>query len=129
MNKLKVFFLLGVAICIVPSIRAQSAEEMISNCKELSEAKISDHKIAVPQDFESGVCWGAFGTVLDAIFVVPDSFPKDGPMLHVCAPQEVTVTEIIQIFIAYTKQHPEQLHKEYFFVALAALKGAFPCQR
>jgi hypothetical protein len=102
---------------------------MVSNCKELSEAKISAHQISVPQDFETGVCWGSFGTILDAIFVVPDSFPKDGPMLHVCAPQEVTVTQLVQIFIAYTKQHPEQLHKEYFFVALSALKGAFPCQR
>jgi hypothetical protein len=36
---------------------------------------------------------------------------------------------MVQVFIAYTKQHPEQLHKEYFFVALAALKEAFPCQR
>jgi hypothetical protein len=129
MKKLRVFLLLGLSICIAPTIRAQSAEEMVSNCKELSEAKISAHQISVPQDFETGVCWGSFGTVLSAIFVVPDSFPKDGPMLHVCAPQEVTLTELVQIFIAYTKQHPEQLHKEYFFVALAALKGAFPCQK
>jgi hypothetical protein len=129
MKKLTILFLLVVAISIAPSIGAQSAEEMVSNCKELSEAKISAHQISVPQDFETGVCWGSFGTILDAIFVVPDSFPKDGPMLHVCAPQEVTVTQLVQIFIAYTKQHPEQLHKEYFFVALSALKGAFPCQR
>jgi hypothetical protein len=129
MKKLRVFLLLGFSICIVPIIHAQNAEEMVSNCKELSEAKISDHRIEVPQNFESGVCWGAFGAVLDAIFIVPDSFPKDGPMLHVCAPKEVTLTELVQIFMAYTKAHPEQLHKEYFFVALAALKGAFPCSK
>jgi hypothetical protein len=131
MKNLKaVFLVLGFLLSVDVSIaRAQSAEEMVSNCKELAEAKVVGDQIAIPHDFDSGKCWGAFGTLQTAISVVPKSFPKDGPVLEVCAPEDSTHSQLIKIFMAYAMKHPEELHKDYFFVALAALREVFPCPK
>jgi hypothetical protein len=102
---------------------------MVSNCKGVAEARIAESGVALPQNFRSGVCWGSFGTLLTAITVVPKSFPKDPPVLGVCAPEEITQSQVVKIFMAYTTRHPEELHKDYFFVALAALREAFPCPK
>ena len=126
MKNLIAFLVLGFSCCIA---HAQSAEEMASNCKGVAEARIIESGVAIPQNFQNGVCWGAFGTLLTAISIVPKSFPKDGPVLGVCAPENSTQSELIKIFMAYTTRHPEQLHKDYFFVALAALREVFPCPK
>lgn len=124
MKNLTVFLTLVFSSCMA---QAQSAEEMVSNCREMASAKVVGENIAVPHDFESGKCWGAFGTLQTAITVVPKSYPKDGPVLGVCAPEDSTHSQLIKIFMAYTAKHPEQLHKDFFFVALASLREVFPC--
>jgi CTP synthase (UTP-ammonia lyase) len=129
MKKLSIILLLGMLFLCIPVAHSESAEEMVSNCKWIAEAKVSDDQIEIPTDFHSGVCWGAFGTIQKAISVVPYSFPKEGPLLGVCAPENSTRSQLIRIFIAYTERHPEKLHKDYFFIAIAALKEAFPCPK
>lgn len=121
--------LLAIYFCATPFARAQSAEEMVSDCKGVAEARIVENGVALPQNFRSGVCWGSFGTLLTAITVVPKSFPKDPPLLGVCAPEEITQSQVVKIFMSYTTRHPEELNKDYFFVALAALREVFPCPK
>jgi hypothetical protein len=129
MKKLTVFLLLASSFSMAPVIRAQSAEEMASDCKDIVEAKVADGDtgIYVSHTFETGVCWGAFGTLQTAITVVPRSFPKDPPLLEVCASKGSTETQLVKIFMAYTGRHPEKLNQDFFFVAIAAFKEAFPC--
>ncbi|MGA3081415.1 MAG: Rap1a/Tai family immunity protein [Terracidiphilus sp.] len=129
MKKFPLLLSIGILYATSTVAFSQSAEEMVSNCKWISESKVSADQIEIPTDFHSGVCWGAFGTLQTAITVVPYSFPKEGPLLGVCAPEKSTESQLIRIFIAYTERHPEQLHKDYFFVAIAALKEVFPCPK
>jgi hypothetical protein len=133
MKKLAVFLLLGCSVAVVPMARAasmESAEEMASNCKGVAEARSSGDSIEIPTTFAAGVCWGAFSGIQQAILIVPNSATKyEDRILNVCAPMDSTRTELIQIFMAYTKQHPEQLHKDYFFVVMSALRAAYPCSK
>jgi len=121
--------LAGLLFCMAPFARAQSAEEMASNCKGVAEARIVESGVVLPQNFPSGVCWGSFGALQTATTVVPKSFPKDPPVLGVCGPEDTTRSQLVKIFMAYTARHPEELHKDYFFVALAALREVFPCPK
>ena len=41
----------------------ESTEEMLSSCKAVSEAKVSDTTAAFPKNFESGECWGALSAL------------------------------------------------------------------
>ena len=117
-----------ILLCFAPCVKAQSTEEMVSRCQELIQAKIIGDQVAVPQDFDSGVCWGSFKTI-ETVIHVWSPVPQNGPMFGVCTPDGTTVSQTIKIFSDYAARHPEKLNQNYFFVAIAALKEAFPCKR
>ncbi len=41
--------------------------------------------------------------------------------------KDVTVTQMIAIFVDYTKRHPERYSEDFIDVALDAMRSAFPC--
>lgn len=51
---------------------------------------------------------------------------KVAPYLY-CVPQEVTVGQIIRVFVKYLEDHPEELHKEGHELLHSSLIKAFPC--
>ena len=51
------------------------------------------------------------------------------PFFHICAPEEGTRTQLIQIFVQYATRHPELYHEDFWRVAHAALREAFPCKQ
>ncbi len=104
---------------------AESAEEMLSSCKQLAEAKITEGQVSIPQDFESGRCWGAFGALQRATVQV--IAPDRQPVLRVCAPSATTRTQHIVIFVNYAKRNPGSLNEDFFAVAWRALRETFPC--
>jgi Rap1a immunity proteins len=119
-------------LCFVSCVYAQTAEEMVSRCQELTQAKITQEQVAIPQDFDSGMCWGAFKTLDTVVHLFPDSPSQaelTGPIFGVCAPEDATIPQQIKIFVTYADKHPEKLNQKYFFVAVAALKEAFPCRK
>jgi len=117
---------LGILL-MTPFARSESAEEMVSNCKAVADAKISGDRIAFPLDFSSGVCWGAFGTFQEAIRIGPSKAGK--PYFSICAPPESTRSQLIQVFLVYARRHPEQYHESFFDVAFQASQEAFPCSK
>jgi Rap1a immunity proteins len=105
--------------------RADSAEEMVSNCRDVAAAKVlSDGTVMVPQDFDSGMCWGAFTSFNKATHIVDE---KRKPFFGICYPPDVSISQEIKVFLAYVDKHPEKLNEDYFFVALTANREAFPC--
>ncbi len=54
----------------VSSVHAQTAEEMVSRCRNMVNARVVDDKVQIPRDFDSGVCWGAFLSYEEAITYV-----------------------------------------------------------
>ena len=106
----------------------ESAEEMASACRTVAAAKVSATGVALPTDFDSGLCWGAFAALQKAINIVASASPRPNvPFLGICAPETSTRTQLILIFEEFSRRHPERLNADFFFVALDALREAFPC--
>jgi hypothetical protein len=106
---------------------------MVSNCKEIVQAKVSNEGVTVPDDLHSGICWGAFLSFQDAIMYVgyeyPDGTrsPSPRPFFAICA-SDATTSQLIKVFVHYTEQHPERLHLDFFQIALDAGREAFQCK-
>jgi hypothetical protein len=104
---------------------AETAEEMLSACRPVMNAKVSDGKINLPPDFESGACWGAFGAIQDLLTAINAITKK--PMFGVCMPESTTRTQIIAIFVRYAEKHPEKYNERFVWVAEAGIREVFPC--
>lgn len=103
--------------------RAQTAQEMKSYCVPVvSGTALTDGRVLFEQNFLSGMCWGAIGTLQSLSRVYTDR-----PMMNICAPEDSTLTQYAIIFSAYTDRHPERLHEDWVVVAWRALVEAFPC--
>ena len=117
------------------SAPVESAEQMVSDCRPIAAGRIEGNEVTMPDDFRSGLCWGAFLTIYRAIWLV-DNTNVDGsksksyrPMLSVCPPHHVTETQLIKIFLAFAARHPDLLHEDFFQVAIDSAQEAFPCRR
>jgi hypothetical protein len=106
-------------------VHAQTAEEMASNCRKVADATVSNGEIDVPADFQSGICWGAFTSFQKATHIVGYD---NKPILGICYTAHVTTSQDVKVFLAYVDRHPEKLNQDYFWVAMAAAREAFPCK-
>jgi len=106
---------------------AETTEEMISSCKAISTTQVTNGHVSLPQDFDSGVCWGAFATIQRVVTTVDPITLKH--YFYACVPAGSTRTQLIQIFLVYAQAHPEEYQKDYFVVALTSMSKAFPCPR
>jgi hypothetical protein len=107
------------------SASGDTTAEMLSACKRMAEAEVQGDMVAIPQDFRSGVCWGAFITLQDLIV---KAHPGGQPIFRVCAPPASTRTQLIAVFVDYAKRNPRRLHEDFFEVSLDSLRAVFPCQ-
>ena len=105
---------------------ADSTQELLSACRDVAEAKIDSKGIAISKNFDSGLCWGAFG-VYQRVTVMVDS--TGDHLFAACVPQAVKRSQDIAIFVEFAKRHPERLHEEAFDVVMDALRSAFPCPK
>ncbi len=104
---------------------AETTEEMLSACRPITQAKIEGGKINLGTDFDSGLCWGSFGTFHALLFTVD---ARRSPLLHVCLPEDSTRTQLIAIFVKYAEKHPESYSDDFIRTALNALLEVFPCK-
>ncbi len=105
-----------------------TAEEMHSECQALlasAKATSSPDAVELENTFSTGVCWGAFLSIQQLITLKVDG--ARNPMFHACVPEDATLVQIIQLFDAYAKDHPEREGEPFTVVALAALHEAFRC--
>ena len=128
--KISLFALLVMVSLLPDASHAQTAEEMVSSCKDLSNAKVTDGRVGLPLDFDSGVCWGSFAMVQEMIVMADVSklAKNEGRIFSVCAPPESTRTQLIQVYEQYATRHPEHYHEDFWRVASLALREAFPCK-
>ncbi len=115
------------AVLVLSSSRAQAetAEDMLSACRVVADAAASGEDLTLPANFNSGLCWGAFAAIQQATRLIPT--PQSARTFQVCSPEQSTRTELVHVFLDYVHAHPERLHDDFFFVAVSALRGAFPC--
>jgi hypothetical protein len=107
---------------------AQSAGEMASACKQISAAKANERVTMLPHDFDSGLCWGAFGVLEQFVKTSNEAKRLPQPPSGICVAESVGRSRLIVAFSDFLKTHPERNQEEYYPVARDALKAAFPCQ-
>ena len=114
-----------VALVATKPATAETAEEMLSACRPITLAPVSDGKIAIPSDFQSGLCWGAFAAIEFNLDTVDSQTQKH--LFGVCLPDNRTRPQLIAIFVKYAEAHPERYGDAFMLVAHEAEKIAFPC--
>ena len=118
--------LLGLLVLWPIHAFGESAGELYSACKSIAEAKIAHGgTIGLRQDFDTGLCWGAFAS-LQKIITANDSAGR--LLLGVCTSPESTRSELIAVFVEYVRRHPERRHDDFMAVALDAFDAAYPCK-
>jgi len=118
----------AMALALGCVCHAETTEEMVSSCRAIGAAQVSGEHVSLPQDFNSGVCWGAFGMIQKMIYTLDPNTMK--PFFYSCPPTGTagaTRTQLIQIFLTYAQARPEKYQEDYFDVALTAISKAFPC--
>ncbi len=101
---------------------------MVSACKLITTAKTSDRVLMVPQDYNSGLCWGAFGALEQIVKTPTGSKWVPQAILGVCVPENTPRSRLIAAFTDFAKAHPERSQEDFYPVARDALKAAFACQ-
>lgn len=117
-------FLLCSSSLSARSCAGQTAEEMLSACRPITQAQISNGMIDLPSDFESGTCWGAFGMLQQVLRLLDQN---QQPALHACVPSDATRTELIAIYVKDVGQNPQEYGKDFNIVAINAVLKAYPC--
>jgi hypothetical protein len=56
-----------------------------------------------------------------------DTFEFERASGSLCIPNEVKSEQAIRVFMKYSDDHPEELHKAAPVVVLEAMRQAFPC--
>lgn len=124
---MKLIFLCSAFLLFVaaPLSKAETTEEMLSACRPIAEAKVSEDKAFFSVNSETQLCWGAFGAIQGLIVWVSGD---NTPILSVCAPKNSKRTELIAVFVLYAKNHPERYSEDFTHVAIGVLREAFPCK-
>jgi Rap1a immunity proteins len=125
MSSKHLMFLIPVVLLLVPqSASAETAEEMLTGCRIVANAAVSDQKVDLPNDREAVKCWGAFTVVQELTRWVTPS----GREFDVCNSATTTRTQLIAVFVAYVDRNPQRRNSNFVEVVFEALKEAFPCK-
>lgn len=114
-----------LALVLVQEAHATSAQEMLSDCRSLAKAPVSDGKVQFAPTFATGRCWGSFLSI-QRFTGLRDT---NGKLIlpAICVPPEIMLTQLVSVFVVYAEKNPQLLHQDYFVVAMNSLRQAFPC--
>jgi hypothetical protein len=138
MSSGRVFKICAAAIAAFLSMPGEaqayiSTMQMLEWCEPVVRATPSpDGSTMSVHTYESGLCWGAF-MALEGLSGDYDSTTK-APFIKVCHPNPMdgstaqSVVQMVRIFDAYARQHPEIQHQKFEATALTALWKVFPCK-
>jgi len=105
-----------------------TAADMLADCKSIlsvTKPGANPDELELEDTFATGNCWGAFLTVQQLLITRLEA--DKHPLMRVCVPEGVSLTQLIQIFERFTRLHPERQTEPFTTVAVAALRSGFPC--
>ncbi len=116
--------LLMFSFWLVGPAYAETAEKLASTCKNVVTAKANARLTMLPQDFDSGFCWGAFAAIEQG------SMPSGPPQTQgpgICIPENTPRVRLVSTFTEYLMNHPERKGEEFYDVIRDAFRIAFAC--
>jgi Rap1a immunity proteins len=122
---------LCAALCVMSAVSswasAQNAGDMLQAC-ELLERGIHVEKngtVYIPSGPELNQCWG-FIRAVQQYATLTDQDGK--PLLDSCPDPETDTTEVLHVFLRYSRAHPEKVRLGAAALAYNAMAEAFPCK-
>jgi hypothetical protein len=122
---IRVLMLIVAIVTPLPAL-AFTAGEMLSYCESIRDAKYrGSNVVEFPHTYYAGVCFGGFNAIqrlLDIVYV-----GERKPALNVCTPKSIDAIQLVRVFDAYARRHPEEQHDHFTAVAVKAIAEVFPC--
>src|SRR6266513_1423260 len=119
------------AVCLIfgllstDALAVETTQEMLSACRAFATAEVSGDTARFPQNFDTGICWGAF-TMIQKVIIDVDENRR--PIYGVCARPKSRLIQLIAIFPKYAENTPQRLHEHFSRVAFESLQKAFRCK-
>lgn len=107
------------------NLHAETTEKLLSDCRPVTQAKVTSDGVEMNADFESGFCWGAFAAIDQMMMAINSATKK--PIFNACLPKDHTRYQIVAIFVRYAEKHPERYSDDVPWVAFDAAREVFPC--
>ena len=110
----------GLLGCTAPGIAEEvnlnSAEAQLAGCVAFAETDSAPSA----SFFDTGVCAGQ----MHALMTLGIGLPQD---LRFCPPPGSTNGQAARVVVHFMNAHPADLDRNFYLVAVAALRQAFPC--
>jgi hypothetical protein len=101
---------------------------MMTACAPVVRAlDLQDGGARVEATYESGLCVGAFLSLLNLSYIYIEGEATPTTIIYSCPPPGVSVQQMVRIFYRYAGDHPEAHHINYIISAMTAMRRAFPC--
>jgi hypothetical protein len=107
------------------AVAVESARELANKCQKIGKNHSDKRRrVYIPNTRGSLQCWGYMQAIQNLVVLVD----QDGNrILGVCAPEETTLLDLINSFLAYTRKYPGELKENTAAVAIKAMQEAYPC--
>jgi hypothetical protein len=115
---------IGICAALFPLfVQAETAGELSSWCRPITEASVGEDAIQFPQNPPTMQCWGAFAVIAKGI-----TYSWHGEKIwNTCVPEPARRSELIAVFVKYLDEHPELSQEHFMDVVLESLQTKFPC--
>jgi Rap1a immunity proteins len=97
-----------------------SANYVMAGCREFVDTLNTSRATRLPLQF--GYCSG----IVHAIALISLSQPGS---MKICLPRSVNRGQLVRVVTKYIDERPERLHEQFVFLAIEALRTAWPCKR
>jgi hypothetical protein len=103
-----------------------SGEGLLEACEELGRSlKPKGGDQVFFTGINASICWGFMGA-MQRVANYGDPVTQKG-QFGACLPPESSLTQLIRVFTAFAKAHPQRLHEQPDRVVIEAFQSAFPC--
>jgi hypothetical protein len=127
MNPKTIAVLVVVGLLSMPGwCIADDGKKLLADCE--AGINIADENVKSPDTSKSyggGRCLGFLQGVIEMHEFYRVDRPKGDSLF--CPPDDATYVQYARIVVKYLRDHPEELHKDDFVLAVKALVVAFPC--
>jgi Rap1a immunity proteins len=105
---------------------AQSASDMLHAYEILQRGMhVEGATVYLPPGNDVQQCWGFMNAVLQYATLANQNGKT---LLNACPGPDTTVTQVIGVFVAYARSHPEKLYLKPAAIAYNAMADAFHCK-
>jgi hypothetical protein len=121
-------FSMWLALCEAGPARAQeSGTELFQYCTVLERGVRSgpSGSVALPRNYDAFICWGFMSAIQDMTSL---SYDGGNTLTGGCAHPDAKLLQYVYAFNNYARTHPGELHEKAGWVAIKAIREAFPCR-